>query len=324
MTSSSRILITGVSGFTGQYLAERCVARYARAQVYGMARAHSCQPCSIKGLELMLADVQDAQSVRHVVAQTRPNLVFHLAAQSSVAASWADPIGTLRVNVEGLLHLLEALRIEQLMPRMLVIGSSEEYGTVGENLVNEEHPFHPLNPYAVSKVAQDLFAYQYAVAYGLPLIRVRAFNHFGPRQAPQFVVASIARQVALIEAKKAEPLLLVGNTEAKRDFLPVTDVVEAYLALGERGRPGEAYNVGSGQAHSIAEVVQFLVRQVAPRIEVRVDPARYRPLDKGLLLADTAKVREHTSWQPQMNFQQALLHTLDYWREQVRSPDFVA
>jgi GDP-4-dehydro-6-deoxy-D-mannose reductase len=321
MSSPSRILITGVSGFVGTHLAERCVERYPQARLYGTVHTKRQWERSVPGLELLYADVRDGQSVQRVIADTRPDLVFHLAAQSSVADSWTHPIGTLQVNTEGLLHLLEAIHAEHLAPRVLVVGSSEEYGRVEEGPVDEKQALHPLNPYAVSKAAQDFLAQQYAIAYALPIIRMRAFNHFGPGQGPQFVVASIARQIALIEADRAEPVLLVGNTESQRDFLSVSDVVEAYLMLGEYGKAGEAYNVGSGQTHSIAEIVRFLIQQCSVSIEVRVDPAHYRPLDKNVLIADTTKLCEHTGWRPQLHFQQALLQTLDYWREKVQSSD---
>lgn len=267
----------------------------------------------------LLCDICSAQDVDRAVAIAQPELVFHLAAQSSVPQSWQDPVGTLRVNVEGLLHLLDALRRAQLSPRMIVVGSSEQYGHVlpEENPIVEERPLCPLNPYAVSKATQDFYAYQYFVAYKLPLIRVRSFNHFGVGQAPNFVVANFAQQIAMMEAGKAEPVLIVGNLQVKRDFTPVEDVVQAYIALAAHGHVGEVYNVGSGRAYAIAEIVQFLCQFTHLDITVREDPARFRPTDQLVAIADTTRLRAHTNWRPTLTMEQAIERVLQYWRAHV-------
>ncbi len=261
MSIPSRILITGCTGFVGGYLVEQCRIRYPQAELFGLSghpTLHTATP-GMSDLELSVADVTQPEAVRQVVAEVKPDLVIHLAAQSSVSASWKDPSGTLRVNAGGTIHLLEALRSEQLTPRVVLVGSGEQYGMVRpeDNPIREECPFRPANPYAASKAAQDLYGYQYFVAYGLPILRTRPFNHFGPRQTSTFVIANFARQIALIEAEKAEPVLSVGNLQARRDFLPVEDVVAAYLAVAEQGRPGEAYNIGSGQARSAGSSPDF-------------------------------------------------------------------
>ena len=167
--------------------------------------------------------------------------------------------------------------------------------------------------------AQDLYGYQYFVAYGLPILRARPFNHFGPRQTSTFVIANFARQIALIEAEKAEPVLSVGNLQARRDFLPVEDVVAAYLAIAEQGRPGEAYNIGSGQARSIRAMLDLLLTFARRSIQLREDPARLRPVDVPLLEADTSRLRADTNWRPAVQFELALQRTLDYWRTVVTS-----
>ena len=324
MLSPSRILITGFSGFVGSYLVERCRVIYPEAELFGLSRRFipATTAHAARNLTPLLGDIAQPASVRRAIAETRPDMIFHLAAQPSVAASWNDPGQSLRVNAGGVLNLFEALRAERIFPRVVLVGSGEQYGMVRpeENPLNEECSFRPVNPYAVSKVAQDLYGYQYFVAYGLPIMRVRPFNHFGPGQAETFVVASFSRQIALIEAGKAESILLVGNLKAQRDFLPVEDVVSAYLVVAEHGQSGEAYNVGSGEARSIEEVLNLLLSLTNVPIKVREDPDRLRPIDIPLIVADASRLRAHTGWKPSVDFERAVRRTLDYWRKIVSSP----
>lgn len=321
----SRILITGFSGFVGRYLSEQCQALYPDTKLFGVSR-HLHEP-ALKGLEhieLFEADITNQDQLRDAVARARPDVVFHLAARSSVAASWADPASTLNINVGGTLQLLEALRAEHLSPRVIITGSGEQYGHVlpEHNPISEDTPFQPISPYGASKAAQDLYGYLYFVAYALPLLRVRLFNSFGPRQSSMFVIADFARQIALIEQGKAEPTLMVGNLEARRDFLPVEDVARALLAIATRGQPGTPYNIGSGQARSIEEMLALLLARSTATIVVRQNPARLRPADIPLLVADTSLLRAHTGWEPVIPIEQAVEQTLNYWRAAVtqRSP----
>jgi GDP-4-dehydro-6-deoxy-D-mannose reductase len=317
--TSARILITGASGFVGRHLLAQCHLVYPQALLYGLSRHNSTQLAEQEGISLLRGDICSFQDVCQAVAVARPDLVFHLAAQSSVAQSWQDPVSTLRANAEGMLYLMEALRKEKLTPRVIISGSSEQYGRVSpaENPINEEQPFRPTNPYAVSKVAQDLYGYQYFVSHAIPVIRVRAFNHFGPGQTQDFVIASFAHQIALMEARKIEPTLVVGNLQAKRDFLPVEDVISAYIALAERGHPGDAYNVGSGHAYSIGEIVQILCQHTDADISIREDRTRFRPADQYFSVADTTRLRTHTHWQPTVDMDTAIQHVLEYWRANV-------
>jgi GDP-4-dehydro-6-deoxy-D-mannose reductase len=320
----SRILITGCTGFVGGYLVEQCRIRYPQAELFGLS-GHPALRTATPGMsdvKLLVADITQPEAIRQVVAQAQPDLIIHLAAQSSVSASWKDPFGTLKVNAGGTIHLLEALRFEQLAPRIVLVGSGEQYGIVRpeDNPIREECPFRPANPYAVSKAVQDLYGYQYFVAYGLPILRARPFNHFGPRQTSTFVIANFARQIALIEAESpAEPVLSVGNLQARRDFLPVEDVVAAYLAVAEQGQPGEAYNIGSGQARSIKAILDLLLTFARTSIQLREDPTRLRPVDVPLLEADSSRLRADTNWKPAVQFEFALQRTLDYWRTIVTS-----
>lgn len=321
MSIPSRILLTGCRGFVGGYLVELCRQRYPQAQLFGLTgHSPSSSEKQMPGdMHLLFADMTRQEEVQQAVIQAQPDLVIHLAAQSSVALSWRDPLGTLKVNAEGTVYLLDALLSQSLAPRVVLVGSGEVYGMVRpeENPISEAQPFRPANPYAVSKATQDLYGYQYFIAHALPIIRTRPFNHFGPRQPAGFVIPSFARQIALIEHGKAEPLLKVGNLQARRDFLPVEDVVEAYLALVERGVPGEAYNIGSGHARSIRSLLDLLLSFSHRSIEVYEDPALLRPVDVPLLEADASRLREHTGWEPGRPFELALRNTLEYWRSAV-------
>src|SRR5947209_9896219 len=198
MSIPSRILITGCTGFVGGYLVEQCRIRYPQAELFGLS-GHATLRTATAGksdVKLSMADITQPEAVRQVVAQAQPDLVIHLAAQSSVSASWKDPSSTLKINAGGTIHLLEALRSEQLTPRIVLVGSGEQYGMVRpeDNPIREECPFRPANPYAASKAAQDLYGYQSGVASALPILRARPFNHFAPRQAPTFVIAMTSRQ----------------------------------------------------------------------------------------------------------------------------------
>ncbi|GHO82116.1 GDP-mannose 4,6-dehydratase [Dictyobacter formicarum] len=316
MTMPARILITGISGFVGSYLAQACLSSYPTATTFGLYRYSLAQAPALAEIQPVIGDILSLKSMQYVIDHTRPDLIFHLAAQSSVASSWSDPIRTLQVNAEGAVHIFEALRLAGLMARIVVVGSSEQYGAVPPeaNPIKESQPFRPTNPYAVAKATQDLYAYQYFAAYRLPTLRVRPFNHFGPRQLPTFVVASLARQIALIEAGKAEPVLAVGNLQVRRDFLPVEAVVKAYLAVAEYGQVGEAYNIGSGVAYSIGDILNMLLQYTDRSIRVQEDSNLLRPIDQPVTIADTSQLQRHTSWQPDLDLNQALKRTLDYWR----------
>lgn len=328
--SPRRILITGYHGFVARFLAPACVRAYPEAQIFGMTHAASHLPIqgelyvaegAVEVIEIA-ADIVDGTQVRQVIEESQPDLVFHLAAISSAAASWSAPAQVVRVNAVGFAHLVEAIRAAQLDPRIIVVGSSEQYGIVspGQNPIKEETPFHPANPYAVSKAAQDQLAVVFHAAFGMDLIRARPFNHFGPGQRDDFVIAGFARQIALMELGHLEPVMRVGNLSAQRDFLPVSSVVEAYLALAKQGQAGEAYNIGSGTAHSIAEILGMLLEFAAITIETRVDPERFRPVDALMLCADSTKIQRDTTWRPDFELSSSLRATLDFWRAAYQTP----
>jgi GDP-4-dehydro-6-deoxy-D-mannose reductase len=313
-----RILITGASGFVGRHLIERLRAEYPSAAIFGFS--HIAHPSdgvfSHPQLIMLTGDIRSLADVRAAITGARPDWIFHLAGQASVAASWNDPATTLAVNAGGAINLLEAVRAEGLAPRIVLVGSGEQYGVVPaeNNPIKETYPPAPVNPYAVAKQSQDLFGYQYWVSYRLPIVRARAFNHFGSFQDDAFVVASLAQQIAEIEAGRRPATLFVGNLAARRDFLPVGDVVRAYIALAERGTPGNVYNVGSGAARPVSELLDILLSFATCRIEIQRDPARYRPVDIPLIEADISRIRAETGWEPHIPLDLALRETLDYWR----------
>jgi GDP-4-dehydro-6-deoxy-D-mannose reductase len=323
----SRILITGISGFVGPYLAQACHNHYPWSQLYGMGHQASNIP-PLESIPLIYRDVNilDSIALQNEIEQIQPDIIFHLAAQSSVAQSWKSPVTTLMVNAGGTVNLFEALHTLGLKPRIIVVGSGEQYGRVpaDANPISEYQQQQPANPYAISKVTQDLFAAQYYHSFDLPIIRARPFNHFGPFQSSTFVIASFCQQIAQIEAGKMPPVIRTGNLQAQRDFLPVQDVVEAYVELAEQGHPGEAYNIGAGQARSIGSLLERLIKQARVSITTEIDPERMRPLDMPLLVADVTLIREHTQWRPLHDFDNALQETLNYWRSIEFAPSHLA
>ena len=258
----------------------------------------------------------DNDRVRDLVRGIRPHWVFHLAAMSSPAASWNDPAGTIANNAGAEANLLAALVQLDPMPRVLVAGSSDEYGRPPGRArkLDEETPLRPVTPYGVSKVTQDLLALQYYLSHALPAIRVRPFNHAGPRQSPQFAVASFARQIARIELGLQPPRLKVGNLEARRDYTDVRDMVRAYLLALRKGRPGEVYNIGSGRAPKLRELLGRLLRLTKASVTLEVDAARSRTAEADVYVCDARRFTRLTGWRPQISLDRMLRDTLDYWR----------
>lgn len=317
-----KVLITGITGFAGSHLAEYILNHHPEVEVYGLVRWRSRLENIITfqhKLYLLEGDLKDITSVRSVLAFVKPDWIFHLAAQSFVPTSWKCPAETFNINVIGQINLFEALLSLNLNPKIHIAGSSEEYGQVYENEIpmKETNPLRPLSPYAVSKVAQDLLAYQYFRSYGLRTVRTRGFNHTGPRRGEVFVTSSLAKQIAEIEKGKREPIIKVGNLEAKRDFTDVRDMVRAYWLALEKGEEGEVYNIGSGRAYAIHEVLDKLLALSRVKVKIEVDPTRLRPSDVPILLADATKFQKLTGWQPKIPFEQTLEDLLNYWRERV-------
>jgi GDP-4-dehydro-6-deoxy-D-mannose reductase len=316
-----RVLITGFTGFVGSHLADYLGAR-GDVEVFGMYRWRSRMDNveHLRGrVQMVECDLRDAAAVRHVVRDVHPDRIFHLAAQSYVPTSWITPGETLSGNVLGQVNLFEAVRELDRPVRIHVAGSSEEYGLVhpSEVPIREDSPLRPLSPYAVSKVAQDLLAYQYWQSYRLHVIRTRGFNHSGPRRGEVFVTSNFARQIAEIEKGLREPVVLVGNLESVRDFTDVRDMVQAYWLALEKCVPGDVYNICSGRGHTARQVLDILLGLAHVQVTVREDPARMRPSDVTLLVGDCSKFQTVTGWRPTIPFEVTLKDLLEHWRKRV-------
>jgi GDP-4-dehydro-6-deoxy-D-mannose reductase len=318
-----RVLITGITGFVGSHMAEYALAK--GAQVFGSTRWRS-KTENIEHLRSKVtfieSDLRDLSSVRALLETSVPDYIVHLAAQSFVGVSWHAPAETLTTNIISQVNLLEALRGLKMSPRFLAVGSSEEYGLVLEDElpIKETNPLRPLSPYAVSKVTQDMMAYQYFKSYGLPIVRTRAFNHEGPRRGDVFVTSNFARQVAEIEAGLREPVVYVGDLTPRRDYSDVRDIVRGYWLLLERGEPGEVYNLCSGRSWSIQAVLDFVLNlSTVKGIEVKTDPARLRPSDVMILEGDPTKMHKATGWKVEIPFERTLTELLEYWRQRTRA-----
>jgi len=316
-----RILITGITGFVGSHLAEYALGKEG-VEVFGTVRWRSRMD-NVEAIEdrvhLLDCDLRDNVAVKNTLEDVRPDYIFHLAAQSFVPTSWKAPAETLTTNILSELNLLESIRDLKLDTRIQIAGSSEEYGLVYEDEapIKEDNPLRPLSPYAVSKVAQDYLAYQYNQSYGIFTVRTRAFNHTGPRRGQVFVTSDFSRQVALIEKGRKEPVIEVGNLEARRDFSDVRDIVRGYWLSLEKGEPGEVYNIGSGKAITIQALLDLILSMSDVEIEVRQMPERMRPSDVELLLCDYGKFNRATGWKPEIPFEKTVRDLLDYWRERV-------
>ncbi len=311
-----RALIIGGGGFVGRHLTRHL--RADRGWQVTVTQLPAAEP-PLPDAETRELDILDAEAAAALLRAVRPDYVFHLAAQASAALSWKKPALTVDVNVKGAVNVLEAVRALDDRPRVLLVGSSEEYGRVAEAEcpVPETQELRPGNVYAVTKVCQEMLGRLYAEAYGLEVLATRSFNHIGPGQDPAFAAADFCRQTALIEAGKQERVIRVGNLAARRDFTDVRDVVRAYGLLAERGAAGEIYNVGSGRALAVGELLDAVVRLAKVDIIIEKDPERFRPLDVPLNVADVGKLRGATGWEPEIPLERTLADTLDYWRAAV-------
>lgn len=306
-----RILITGAGGFVGNHLAAHLGQALKDAQLIGttLFASESVHPAIN---ENRLIDLKDFAQARELLADSRPEAIYHLAAQAFVPRSFEDPWETLENNILAQLNITRACLDLNLRPRILIVSSAEIYGEVAaEQLpLHENSAIRPTNPYSVSKVAQDMLGLQYYLSHDLPIMRARPFNHIGPGQNGRFVAPAFAMQIASIEEGQREAVINVGNLTAKRDFTDVRDIVRAYRLIVEKGQPGEAYNVASGTAYSIRQLLDVLLGLSPIDIKVTVESTRLRPVDVPEIRGDSGKLWRDTGWQPSLSFEQTLQDVL--------------
>jgi GDP-4-dehydro-6-deoxy-D-mannose reductase len=307
-----KALIVGAAGFVGSYLIDELSARCGwevGATKLPFEEIHG------KNREVFDVDILEEEKVRDLLAKWKPEIIYHLAAQSSVALSWERPALTIEVNIKGSVNLLEAVRKLGYKPRVVLIGSGEEYGNVREEdcPIKETLETKPRNIYAVTKNTQNQLGRLYASAYELDVISTRSFNHIGIGQSGRFVVADVCKQIAEIAAGKRGGEIRVGNTGARRDFTDVRDVVRAYRLLGEKGKSGETYNVGSGKAVAVKEILETLIKISGKEIGVRVDEKKLRPVDTPVIYADIEKIQKVTGWEAEIPLEQTLREMYEWF-----------
>lgn len=310
-----KAIIIGAAGFVGGYLINH-LKDDMKWEIY--ATKLSMEKIERKDIEVYNLDILNKEEIIKIFEKIKPDYVFNLAAQSSVSLSWKNPLLTIDINIKGVINILDAVReIDKYNPRIILIGSSEEYGNVKEDEipVKEENNLRPGNIYAVTKVCQNMIGKIYSDAYGMDIVNVRAFNHIGPKQAPIFVVSDFCKQVSEIEKGLREPIMYTGNLEAKRDFTDVRDIVRAYSALALNGKRGETYNVGSGKAVSIKKILDIILKNSVKNIEIRRDEKRYRPIDIPIIEADIEKLKKVIDWKSEILLKESVKEILDYWRK---------
>ncbi len=311
-----RALITGINGFVGGYLTDYLLSR--GIEVWGTRLpGTSINPELSCKATIIDMDIINKNQIVKIIEKCMPDYIFHLAAQSSVALSWKNPQMTMNINVNGTLNLLDSVRDTKKDSRILIVGSSEEYGVIKPEVsaIDENYPLKPMNPYAVSKVVQEYFALQYINAYKMDIVMVRSFNHIGPGQAPTFVIPDFAKRIAQIEKGIMEPVLLVGNLEAERDFTDVRDIVRAYYEVITKGECGQVYNVGSSKSYRISYLLNTLLSLSNCKITIKNDPDRMRPSDVPIIKCNNTKLRKLSSWKPIYNIEDTVKDVLNYWRK---------
>jgi GDP-4-dehydro-6-deoxy-D-mannose reductase len=310
------ILVTGGTGFAGSHLLELLTSQQPEAELHATSFRGGNDGILPSSVNIHPLDMSDAEAINSLIKELQPTQIYHLASFAVVHGSHNSPVSVLQNNITLQANLLEAIKNHSPKSRLMVTGSGEEYGQVSHEQVpvNEDVLLTPVNPYAVSKVAQDLLAQAYYLSYGLDIVRVRPFNHTGERQTADFVVPSFAKQIVCIE-RGDQTEILVGNLDAIRDFTDVKDMVKAYTVVMEKGTSGSVYNIGSGKEVKIQDMLDQLCALASTPIKIIVDPARIRPLDVPRMIADNGKIKE-LGWEPTIPLTDTLQRVLAYWRSQ--------
>jgi GDP-4-dehydro-6-deoxy-D-mannose reductase len=317
---NKKILVTGASGFAGSHLIDYLVNKNTE-NIFGTYYSEK----SIENLEkvkdkvnLSKVDLTSEEQTNYLIEKIKPDEIYHLAAFASAAGSFSSPAKTVLNNISSQINLLEAVKKHNLTStKILIISSAEVYGDVDPKdlPIDENTKFNPTNPYAVSKLTQDFLGRQYFLADNLKIIVARPFNHIGPRQAPDFVVSAFAKKIVEIEKGKREPIFPVGNLEAKRDFTDVRDMVRAYFLLMEKGKEGQAYNIGSGASYKISDILDKMLSLSNIKVNIESDKTLFRPIDNPDLVCDYNKLKNLAGWEPEIKIENTLKDTLDYWRD---------
>ena len=329
MRSRETALITGIGGFVGMVLAKHLLKQGVEVQgtVFTEGDKRNVRvliddpECPVSEDGIRECDLREPRAVDRLLSETTPDQIYHLAAVTFIPASFEDPRMTFETNLFGTLNLFSALARSGHPARILSVSSADIYGLVGEeNLpIKESCSLRPLNPYAVSKASADLLGFQYAKSHGLQIVRARPFNHTGPGRPDHFVCSDFTKQVAEIEAGKREPVLFTGDLSARRDFSDVRDIVDAYTRILREGEPGEAYNICSGKAYSVKEILTMILEASDTTVEVRRDEKRLRPSDTPVTVGDNTKLKEATGWSPKIPLERTVSDMLSYWRESVQT-----
>lgn len=307
-----KAFITGITGFAGSYLAESLLKK--GYEVFGTTYSGET---SLKNPGIFKCDLRDGENLKKILKYIKPNHIYHLAGITSVSRSFKDPKVTYEVNILGSMNLFEASR--DIKARILFVGSGDEYGMVGahELPVNEEVLLRPLNFYSVSKASADMMAFQYFKNYNMDIVRVRPFNHTGPRQKTEFVCSDFARQIVDIERGLKEPIIYVGNLEIERDFLDVRDIVEGYMLALNKCEAGEVYNICSGKGIKIRDILNMLLNFSDIKIEIKEEKERFRPSETPVIIGDPTKFIKKTGWKPKIPLSTTLKDLISYWRNSI-------
>jgi len=313
-----RALITGISGFAGSFLTEFLINKgYEVFGIFYDKSTFSNLSASINMIKLYQCDIRYFHNIKKIIKEIQPDEIYHLAAISFVPSSFKDPKLTFDTNFYGTLNIYRSIIELGIQSKILYVGSAEEYGIVAKDHlpIEEDCPLRPTNLYSISKVSADLLSYFYFKNYNLNIIRVRPFNHIGPRQSPEFVSSDFAKQIAEIEKGLREPIIKVGNLEAKRDFTDVRDMVRSYWLTLDKGESGEVYNICSEKAIQIKGLLDHLLELSSRKVEIMKDPKRMRPSDNPILQGDSSKIRRRSGWKPEILLDKTLKDILEYWRK---------
>lgn len=304
-------LVTGATGFAGSHLVDRLLETHERITGWGRRGAGDSSE-SHPRLQWQQVDLLHRDTVHAALGELQPSIIYHCAGLPHVAEAWGNAAGALQVNALATHHLLDAVAAAAPACRVVVAGSALVYRP-SDQALHEDHPLGPMDPYGVSKLAQEMRALRSST----PVVAARPFNHIGPRQQASFATSSFARQIAEIEAGAREPVILVGNLDARRDLTDVRDTARAYEALGATGAAGRTYNICSGNAPRVGDVLDRMLQLARVRVTVRQDPSRLRPSDNPVVLGDPSRIAAETGWRAEIPLEQTLEDLLAWWRTQV-------